>query len=115
MVLAAPAPGAGRDEGRSTCATKHQLGQEMLCPFGAGERVGSEFELLVARKSGCQLARFDTIPQTLVDDPKLGFVLDLPFAFRFQPGAAGKAPVVVGHLDPLAAVEDAPADVDFVV
>ena len=63
-------------------------------------------------RSGGLLARFDQVPECIVDDAQLRHLLDDPFRFRVESGLALSG---IGIFDEVLPVPDEPADIEFVV
>ena len=51
----------------------------------------------------------------MIDDTQIWLVPDDPFAFRIEARHAGEAAIIFGDFHPSPTVEDAAADIDFVV
>ncbi|WP_212742220.1 hypothetical protein [Sphingomonas sp. 3P27F8] len=79
------------------------------------QRIAGELELYVAFRTSLQLPGFYRVPQRLVDNSEVGLVAHDPLGLGIELRLPPETTLVVRHLDPGTAVEDASADIQAVV
>nr|WP_246027540.1 hypothetical protein [Novosphingobium umbonatum] len=108
-------PATGAYKVFSASAANHETTEQVLRTLGAGQRVTGLVKLPVPDLASFCLLAFDAVPEILLDDAQILVFINDPKFLRVQSWDAFEAPIIGGDFYPCAPIENAAANVTFVI